>query len=817
MLTPATIDESGNRNESTVTATLSGESSEAVTLTVAAAAVSPAVAGDFTLSTNKTLTIAAGSKASAGAVTITAVDNSVDAPNKTVTVSATANGGGVADPDGATLTITDDDTRGVTVAGSDLSMDEQDKAGTQDTREDQDSYTVVLDSEPTDDVQIDLTAPSMVTLSTARLTFTPSNWNIAQTVTATAVDDAVDNAGDARTGNITHTVVAGDSDYDGVTAASVAVSVSDDDTAPEGIALTVDEDEIAEDAGKTSITVTAAVRGATRYAAAKTVTVTVGKSADSAESGIDYAAVTAFDLELGAGEASVSKAFDLTPTDDALDETDETISVTGESGTLSVTGASITLTDDDTRGIRVAPVALTLAEADDPLTESISEHQKTYSIELDTQPTGTVTVNLSSGDTKIATLSETSLQFTTSDWDAQTVTVTAVADAIDNAGDERTVTITHTVSAADTDYEDETAAAVDVTVTDDDDEPTLSVDAPSVAEGDSSTATMTFKVTLTPASGKPVSVKYADAATGTATSATDYAAIAGGTLDFAAGDTEKTVTVTVNGDTTDEPNETVVLRLSSPSNAALSGGAQTLDGTGTINDDDATPTATLALTPATIDESGNKNESTVTATLSGASSEAVTLTVAAAAVAPAAAGDLALSENTTLTIAAGSTTSTGTVTITAVDNDVDAANKTVTVSATATGGNGIANPADATLTITDDDDRGISVSPVALTLAEVDDPLTESATEHRKTYSVELDSQPTGTVTVNLASGDTTIATLSDNSLEFTASDWDAQTVTVTAVADDIDNAGDARTATITHTVSAAGTDYQDETPRPSM
>ena len=810
VLTPATIDESGNKNESTVTATLSGASSEAVTLTIAAAAVSPAVTGDFTLSASKTLTIAAGSKASAGAVTITAVDNSVDAPNKSVTVSATSSGGGVADPDDATLTITDDDTRGVTVSTATLSVDEADDSDTP-AKEHEATYTVVLGSEPTDDVQIDLTAPSMVTLSTARLTFTPSNWNIAQTVTATAVDDAVDNTGNARTGNIIHTVVAGDSDYDGVTAASVAVTVNDDDTAPEGIALTVDEDEVAEDAGKTSITVTATVRGATRYAAAMTVTVTVGKSTDSAESGTDYAAVTAFDLELGAGEASVSKAFDLTPTDDALDETDETISVTGESGTLSVTGASITLTDDDTRGIRVAPVALTLAEADDPLTESISEHQKTYSIELDTQPTGTVTVNLSSGDTKIATLSETSLQFTISDWDAQTVTVTAVADNIDNAGDERTVRITHTVSAADTDYKDETAAAVDVTVTDDDGEPTLSIDAPSVAEGDSSTATLTFKVTLTPASGKPVSVAYADATTGTAASATDYAAITGGTLSFAAGKTEKTVDVTVNGDTIDEPNETVVLRLSSPSNAVLSGGKATLDGTGTINDDDGTPTVTLKLTPTTIAESGDDNSSTVTASLSSASSQAVTLTVAATAVSPAVAGDFTLS-GTTLTIAAGSTESTGTVTVTAVDNEVDAANKTVTVSATASGGNGVADPADATLTITDNDERGIRVSPVALTLAEVDDPLTESATEHQKTYSIELDSQPTGTVTVNLSSGDTKIATLSDTSLEFTTSDWDAQTVTVTAVADAIDNAGDKRTVRITHTVSAAGTDYKDET-----
>ena len=806
VLTPATIDESGNRNESTVTATLSGESSEAVTLTVAAAAVDPAVAGDFTLSANKTLTIAAGSKASAGAVTITAVDNSVDALNKTVTVSATANGGGVADPDGATLTITDDDARGVTVAGSDLSMDEQDKAGTQDTREDQDSYTVVLDSEPTDDVQIDLAAPSMVTLSTARLTFTPSNWNIAQTVTATAVDDAVDNAGDARTGNITHTVVAGDSDYDGVTAASVAVSVSDDDTAPAGIALTVDEDEIAEDAGKTSITVTAAVRGATRYAAAKTVTVTVGKSADSAESGIDYAAVTAFDLELGAGEASVSKAFDLTPTDDALDETDETISVTGESGSLSVTGASITLTDNDDRGVRVSPVTLTLDEADDPLTESIAEHQKTYTVELDTQPTGSVTVNLSSGDTKIATLSETSLQFTTSDWDAQTVMVTAVADAIDNVGDERTVTITHTVSAADTDYEDETAAAVDVTVTDDDDEPTLSIDAPSVAEGDSSTATMTFKVTLTPASGKPVSVKYADAATGTATSATDYAAIADGTLSFAAGQTEKTVAVTVNGDTVDEPNETVVLRLSSPSNAALSGGETTLDGTGTITDDDATPTATLVLTPATIDESGNKNESTVTATLSGASSEAVTLTVAAAAVSPAVTGDFTLSASKTLTIAAGSKASAGAVTITAVDNSVDAPNKSVTVSATATGG-GVTTPANATLTITDDDTRGVTVTGDPLNMDEADNAGTEGTREDQGSYTVVLDSEPTDDVRIDITAP--AMVTLSPTSLTFTPANWNqAQTVTATAVDDTIDNAGDERAGSIAHTMVAGESDY---------
>ena len=62
------------------------------------------------LSTNKVLTIAAGATASTGTVTITAVNNSVDAANKTVTVSGVASGGGVSNPSNQTLTITDDDS-----------------------------------------------------------------------------------------------------------------------------------------------------------------------------------------------------------------------------------------------------------------------------------------------------------------------------------------------------------------------------------------------------------------------------------------------------------------------------------------------------------------------------------------------------------------------------------------------------------------------------------------------------------------------------------------------------------------------------------
>lgn len=69
-MTPAAIDESGSNNVSTVTVNLNRAGSVATP-------VSPATASDYNLSTNTTLTIAAGSTTSTGAVTLTAADNTV--------------------------------------------------------------------------------------------------------------------------------------------------------------------------------------------------------------------------------------------------------------------------------------------------------------------------------------------------------------------------------------------------------------------------------------------------------------------------------------------------------------------------------------------------------------------------------------------------------------------------------------------------------------------------------------------------------------------------------------------------------------------
>jgi hypothetical protein len=112
LLTPASIDEDGG--VSRVTARVSPSSREPFTVMVSAAAVEPAMAGDFVLAGTGgagavTLSFAANATESSGEVTITAVDNGELAPDKTVTVSGTVSLDGVAGPAAVTLTIADDD------------------------------------------------------------------------------------------------------------------------------------------------------------------------------------------------------------------------------------------------------------------------------------------------------------------------------------------------------------------------------------------------------------------------------------------------------------------------------------------------------------------------------------------------------------------------------------------------------------------------------------------------------------------------------------------------------------------------------------
>ncbi|HEX5801306.1 MAG TPA: Calx-beta domain-containing protein [Gaiellaceae bacterium] len=127
------------------------------------------------------------------------------------------------------------------------------------------------------------------------------------------------------------------------------------------------------------------------------------------------------------------------------------------------------------------------------------------------------------------------------------------------------------------------------TISDDDNTSLLSVSDASVDEPSSGTATLTFAVTLAPASARTVSVGWATG-DGTAAAGSDYTA-ASGSLTFApGGPTTQSVTVQVLGDTLNEENETVRLTLAGAAGAAVADA----EGLGTIVDKNAPPTLAVS-------------------------------------------------------------------------------------------------------------------------------------------------------------------------------------------------------------------------------
>ena len=102
------------------------------------------------------------------------------------------------------------------------------------------TYTVVLEAAPTGNVTVTpASSDASAATVTGALTFTAGNWNTAQTVTVTGVEEEANDASD-ETVTVTHAV----SGYGGVrTADSVAVTVSDNDLSADGIYLSARRSE----------------------------------------------------------------------------------------------------------------------------------------------------------------------------------------------------------------------------------------------------------------------------------------------------------------------------------------------------------------------------------------------------------------------------------------------------------------------------------------------------------------------------------------------------------------------------------------------
>jgi hypothetical protein len=142
-------------------------------------------------------------------------------------------------------------------------------------------------------------------------------------------------------------------------------------------------------------------------------------------------------------------------------------------------------------------------------------------------------------------------------------------------------------------------------------QPGISINNVAVAEGNAGSANATFTATLSTASAQTISVDVFTS-NGTATAPVDYQS-ANATLTFAPGVTTANFNVPINGDTTPEGNETYFVNLTNAVNATIT----TPQGTGTINDDDATSIFQFSSPTASVAENAVPGSATVTITRTG--------------------------------------------------------------------------------------------------------------------------------------------------------------------------------------------------------
>lgn len=304
----------------------------------------------------------------------------------------------------------------------------------------------------------------------------------------------------------------------------------------------------------------------------------------TAANGTDYATI-ASPLVIPAG--NTTGTITVNPTADATIEADETVTLTlaaGSGYTVGVpTSATGTVLNDDLPTLTINDVTVNEGNA------GTTSFTFTVSLGAPAGPGGVTFDIATANGTATAGVDYVANSLTGQTIPAgsssYTFTVLVNGDALNEASETFFVNVTNVVNAVVVDGQGVG------TVVNDDPLPSLSIDDVTVVEGNSGTTNAVFTVTLSAASGQTVSVNYTTA-DGTATQPADYTSTSG-TLTFTPGQTTRTITVPVVGETVPEANETFFVNLSGASNATIADN----QGVGTITNDDVPVTVSPGTLP----------------------------------------------------------------------------------------------------------------------------------------------------------------------------------------------------------------------------
>ena len=650
----------------------------------------------------------------------------------------------------ADVGLLDDDPRGVAIDPTSISLEEPAPGEAAVAS----SYTVKLNSKPTDTVTVTIgganpaVSLSGATLSnTNTLTFTTSNWDTAQTVTVTPVEDA---NGIGETITLTHIQSGGD--YTGIAADSVTVNVTDSDTRNVVLSptfLTVAEGDDTGDGY--------AVKLSTQPS--DTVTVTIGghSGTDLSISGATLS--NSNTLTFSTSNWNTAQMVTVKAGHDGnADDESETLTHTASGGDYAnlTKDLPVTVTDD-----APATVTVSFGAASHTVTEGAS---RTVTVTLDADPERTVVIPIETANQGGATTADYSgvpqnVTFDSGDT-SKSFTFTAAHDTVDDDGESVKLSFGATLPTGVTAG---TPATSTVTITDDDAPATVTVSfgaaAYTVAESDDSDTTnvtentVEVTVTLDADPERTVVIPIETANQGGATTA-DYSGVPQN-VTFDSGDTSKSFTFTAETDTVDDDGESVKLSFGASLPDGVSAGT-TDEATVTITDDDV-PSVTVsfgsdAYTVAESDDSDTPNvtENTVevTLTLSADPERTVVIPIEKANQGATTADYTGVPQN--VTFDSGDTSESFTFTAAHDTDDDDGESVRLSFGATLPAGVSAVTPVTSTVTITDDDVPSVTVSfgSAAYTVAESDDSDTTDVTENTVEVTLTLSADPERTVVI---------------------------------------------------------------------
>ncbi|MEW5801895.1 MAG: hypothetical protein AB1847_07280 [bacterium] len=711
-------------------------------------------------------------------VTVTGQDDQVDDDDVSYKIilgmNSTDSAYGIMDPNDVDVTNIDDDDAGVTVGTISGSTTEDGDTAT---------FTVVLDSKPTNTVTIPVSSDDTTegTVDPNKVVFTVDNWNTAQTVTVTGQDDT-DDDGDKTYTIILAQATSNDAKYAAIDPNDVTVTNTDNEIP--GLNISTISGNTSEDGTTAIFTVS--------LKTAPTDTVTIAVSSDDTTEGT----VDPNKVEFTTTNWNQNQIVTVTGQDDNV--------VDGDVGYHITLGTPVS---NDTNYSSLSPVNLDVTNTDNDeigvTVSGISGHTKehnagtaTFTVVLKTLPSDTVTIPVSSNDLSEGTVDPNKVIFTTTDWNvAQTVTVTGVDDA-DQDGSVAYKIILGAAVSTDPNYSGFDPNDIDV-INDDDDTPHITVSAISGNTTEAGgTATFTVVLDSEPDATVTIPVTSNDLTEGTV----DPNKVVFTTTDW---DTPQTVTVTGQDDNVDDGNVAYTIDLGAVVTTGTDYSGMDPNNVAVTNTNDDTAGITVSAISGNTTEAGGT--ATFTVVLDSEPTAEVTIPVDSSDETE---GTVAI-ENLIFTAANWNTAQT--VTVTGVDDTVDDGNvqyQIILTAPTSTDTKYAAiDPNDVTVINEDNDGptggAGIIVSQ--------ESGLETSETGDEDTFTVKLATEPTAEVTIAVSSSDTGEGTATPASLTFTAANWNtAQTVTVKGVNDKSDD-GDI-TYTINLTASSNDTDYQGKT-----